>query len=1538
MVARITELSAAQSTVHYFERDGYYAKNDPEHRRASFWHGRAAAVLRLRGHVRPQRFEEVLAGYVPHTRLRLGRMRDGEHQHRPGLDITLSAPKSVSLEALVFGERRVVRAHDEAVRETLDWIEAELLQTRGYEPSTGRRPRVRAEGMVAAGFRHLTSRNQDPQLHTHSVLANMTRNADGEWRSLETTKLRRSEKLIGAYYRNALAKRLQALGYAISPTLVGRMPGFEIAGYDRALLDAFSGRRREILTWLEAHGLPYTPELTQMAALHTRRRKVDIGLAALIPKWRQRAHELGLARSASAARPPRPLDPETGRRSPRVRAEPPDLPANVWRNRRRAPALPDLAAGPAPDPSAPPETHSGAPATLSREPEVGVLEAVARAVAAIEERTAVFPETEVRALALGHAPGRYTLSEIDSAIAILVRDGDLVEAARRGADRAFVTDRAVRAERRILAMMREGAGQGRAFSHGALARLDQGSLTEGQRAAVDAIARAPDWLIGVQGHAGAGKTTMLRRAAALPGMPRVRGLAPSASAVRSLERGAGIETRTLQWFLTRFDDLSDPERLARGREAYAGTVLAIDEASMIGTVQMEALLRIAGKLGVARVVLIGDSRQLRAVDAGQPFRVLQRAGMATTVLDEVLRQREPTLAAAVAHARDGHPDLALRTLGERVHETGRETLGEAAGHVWLALPDEARAETMVLAPTHAIRREIHETIREGLALEGTLHGAALAIERLIDRRLTRAEASDIRSYAVGDTVVFHRDAYGCRRDDICTVARIGDDSVELAHPDGAPRRFRPSGNASRNLGVFDTASIEIRAGDRIRWTRNRAAPRARFGRPRAPDLVNGDTAGVLAIDSRRVRFVTEDGERISLARSDPQLRHLDHAYSSTVHAAQGKTARSVIAALDSARLSDQTLLYVEMSRASDEFVLLTDDREALAETLLRRPGREEGALEAIGEALLAPPVVEPEVFEKLRADWTAVEMRARAAGDIAYFTQGYPEVVARAAALTAIEDLPADMRRFTETLLAVHKQHRARERTVTGFIRRMQSHWRRWARLGRGSPDSPEEETPAHRDWRADGGRMLGNARAWLGGESGIAGHLDAMPGARTGLETAVRDLERVRTRDDYRVFERRWRAAQERAARDGVPAIDAEGYEEVAALGFTLGHTDALDDAARETVDEWKHAHDEAIGLRDAMEQFPAQVAALIEVRNNLELERDAEGGFDPDHSGYRAWRADAEDLLGWGRSMLPRYLPAHPERRARVVHEAAALEAALRADVYRTFGWLYRDVAARAERSGTIPFYTPRYDKLGLMVGAYRLAFPVGVFPETKRLVDAWREHDETCRRCRAEIERFPEDARNLLAADRTVERRRPDAEALLDAGRAMLADPEDYGPHFDAMPGARDRIGRALVPVHHAIQSGRAPVSPDAHFVLPCHDRVVPGDRIRWTMPRREYYLWDIEGDMPRLDCIVEEVEPAKRSSGERVGLHVEARSGESGPGPGEVVWMNMDDLFRHGCLRAEWIDEDERTRIEARARREAAVEERTRDRGEDLDWSM
>ena len=152
-------------------------------------------------------------------------------------------------------------------------------------------------------------------------------------------------------------------------------------------------------------------------------------------------------------------------------------------------------------------------------------------------------------------------------------------------------------------------------------------------------------MVGVQGHAGSGKTAMLREAAALAGERRILGLAPSASAARVLAREAGVEAWTLQRFLVRHGDLSDPDRLARGREEFRGALLAVDEASMVDTARMEALLRIsrARSAWQARGASVGDTAQLRAVDAGQPFRLLQRAGMETVVMDEVLRQRDPAL-------------------------------------------------------------------------------------------------------------------------------------------------------------------------------------------------------------------------------------------------------------------------------------------------------------------------------------------------------------------------------------------------------------------------------------------------------------------------------------------------------------------------------------------------------------------------------------------------------------------------------------------------------------------------------------------------------------------------------------------------------------------------------------------------------------------------------------------------------------------------------------------------------------------------------
>ena len=248
-------VASASQGISYYERDGYYAKDDPAHKESSVWVGKGAAELGLSGLVDGQVFKAVLEGKVPDgTDRQLGRKdRDGVIHHRPGRDVTLSAPKSVSLLALIGGDERVTAAHDRAVGRTLAWIEGKVVETRLKDPETGAMVRAGGQKMVAAAFRHDTSRNLDPQLHTHAVLANMVQGEDGKWRTMANEKLYASKMLIGALYRSELARELGGLGYRLEKTHAdGR---FEISGVPRKTIEAFSTRRAEIEAAMAQRGL-----------------------------------------------------------------------------------------------------------------------------------------------------------------------------------------------------------------------------------------------------------------------------------------------------------------------------------------------------------------------------------------------------------------------------------------------------------------------------------------------------------------------------------------------------------------------------------------------------------------------------------------------------------------------------------------------------------------------------------------------------------------------------------------------------------------------------------------------------------------------------------------------------------------------------------------------------------------------------------------------------------------------------------------------------------------------------------------------------------------------------------------------------------------------------------------------------------------------------------------------------------------------------------------------------------------------------------
>ena len=559
------------------------------------------------------------------------------------------------------------------------------------------------------------------------------------------------------------------------------------------------------------------------------------------------------------------------------------------------------------------------------------------------------------AAALAHAPGTIAIAEAEREVAALEKAGTLHGVNIPGAEDSLATDRTVGEERETIALMRGGQGRGQApmRSWQVQGHLNKGPLTAGQKAAVTLILSAKDRVVGVQGYAGSGKTTMLDRARTLAEKKgyRMMGLAPSASAVQTLASEAGIGSETLQRFLARNAGVAEGRLTSKGakemRAAFAKTVLVVDEGSLASTVQARDLLRIASELRIPRVVLVGDAKQLDAVDAGKPFAQLQAAGMQTAVMDEIMRQRDPALKEAVEASLKGEIFKAFAKLGSNVAEVKPDNIAGAVAARWLRLGPEARENTGVMAPSHELRQEINGHIRERLAREGRIHGPAFESERLVSKGYTNAEKALAGNYAVGDVVAFHRPykRIGVEKGDERRVTGVNHKAREvvLEGRDGGTDAWKPGEIGGRRGGseVYRTEGIELRAGDRIRWTRNDAG----LG------LVNSRTAEVLSVGNGRVTFQLEDGKKLELGRNDPQLRHLDHAWASTVHAFQGRTVDNVIAAMEARHphLTTQKSFYVEISRARDRAELVTDDAAELRAQLQAVTGERIAALEGIGE-------------------------------------------------------------------------------------------------------------------------------------------------------------------------------------------------------------------------------------------------------------------------------------------------------------------------------------------------------------------------------------------------------------------------------------------------------------------------------------------------------------------------------------------------------------------------------------------------------------
>jgi hypothetical protein len=593
-------------------------------------------------------------------------------------------------------------------------------------------PRFRVEtwpiltaGYVAASFTEFTSRADDPQLHTHVVVANKVKGTDGMWRTVDGRLLYRYQLAAGYLHEAVLRKELtERLGVRWQPVRNGMA---DIAGFTRSQIEAFSRRRHQLETWRQEQGLPDTAAARQAAVLATRTPKRDHPLADLETEWKQRAVEVGLTLERiglmmGGSRDVLPVDTD----ALFERLASPDGLTERASTFGRAEVVKEIA-GALPDGGTRNQIESLAETFLDTPDVVSVLPG-----RPVDDLTPVEPEA-VDELVVAEAVSR----------PMRRRDGTIFPGT---VHRKYTTVELLVTEQRTIEQAIAGIGAGRwTVPHRLVeARLRRHQhLTEGQRQMVRRFVTASNTIdIGI-GPAGTGKTAVMEvisQLATLTGTPILGGALAGRTAA-GLEESTGIPSVTLTRLIGESRDRGLPH----------GAIVVIDEAGMVGTRQLAAVADLVEQ-AEGKLILVGDDRQLPEIDAGGLFRALAIRLPAVELTDNI-RQQHEWERSALTQLRDGPVEQAIEDYRQRgrviIGQSRDDTMARAVAdwYRYVAATGDLTSGLLIGYNNDTVT-ELNQRARTHLAASNRLAGPTLEVGEGVfqagDRILCRKNQSRLR--------------------------------------------------------------------------------------------------------------------------------------------------------------------------------------------------------------------------------------------------------------------------------------------------------------------------------------------------------------------------------------------------------------------------------------------------------------------------------------------------------------------------------------------------------------------------------------------------------------------------------------------------------------------------------------------------------------------------------------------------------------------------------------------------------------------------
>ncbi|HAB18977.1 MAG TPA: hypothetical protein DCE44_21380, partial [Verrucomicrobiales bacterium] len=775
------------------------------------WFGKGCARLGLEPgmEVSQEAFECLCDNLHPLTGEKLT-VRHRSQDRRVCYDFVANAVKGVSLMVEFGGDHRLVELHERS--SCVAMTEAESVAATRIRKGGADGERRTGE-IVAARVTHHTSRALDPGLHTHFVVFNATWDSvENRWKALQTREMFDRINLFTQIYRSEMAAGLRKLGYQLRPTA----HGFEIDGIPEELLERFSKRRKAILDAEKIVsgkiGKPLSNNARATLAQTTRDWK-DLNQSPEEIRQYQlsqiTAEELATLRS---------LVPKT--------------------NSSSAPAI------------------SQALSQAVEAPAVSAADAVSYARDHLFERKSVVPLYAFQQTAMAYSHGALKMEAIDEELA---RRSEFVEF-----EESLTTHEMIRREQEMLGLVNSGIGQSGPINPNVRTEVP---LNREQKNALRSVMNSPDWVIGIRGVAGSGKTELLRSIA--EGVSQVNRkavvLAPTTAACDSLRQ------RGISWAATMQSFLALPEFQQQSR----GAVLMVDEAGLISVGDMLQMLRVA-RTQNCRVALCGDTRQHTSVEAGDALRLLEeRSAMQSADLLQNNRQKSHAYREAIDAFAAGNGILGLSRLDAigALHEENDEASHSlAAGY----LSSVTRGKSaLIVSPTWREIQSITEDVRGALKEHNKLGQEDTLVENHTSLNWTRAQKRDLRNYRRGLVLGFHRSTAEIARGECLRVLETADQAMIAKKADGT--QVKLTRKQADCFDVLESGKLPVATGEKLLLK----------GNLKTHGLINGKCV--------EVRAIRADGtlDLVGGRTIPPEFRTFTHGYCVTSMAAQGRTADHV---------------------------------------------------------------------------------------------------------------------------------------------------------------------------------------------------------------------------------------------------------------------------------------------------------------------------------------------------------------------------------------------------------------------------------------------------------------------------------------------------------------------------------------------------------------------------------------------------------------------------------------------------------------------